>query len=266
MLDSKSELKADMAPRFINAAVDTQIEWPRKEALITFGRWELIAFPPSREHDASLHLDLVRASLSDVEAISVFSQLLSIASWLDDTFAVLLPAWSGNPVPCRPPRQTQHWPSSIIDSWCNSWQPLNDEPARRALAIYREAVNMDDFHSVPYAVLGFYKILESAYGEGAERARNLEQEVAQLLAKKNINEWQLREIGFTPEASPEEIAKFLKRAGRDAVAHANKEPVVNPDDARQQRRMSVAASILREVARSCIQSRFQVGTSRWNQM
>jgi hypothetical protein len=254
-----------MASNFINAPVDAQIEWPRKEAVITFGRWELISFPPSRDHDASLHLDLLRAGLSDVEAISVFNQLLSIASWLDDTFAVLLPGDSGSPVPCRPRRQTRRWPSSILDSWCNSWQPLKDEGALRALAIYREAVNMDDFHSVPYAVLGFYKILESAYPQGSERARNLEKEVAQLFAKKNIDERQLREIGFTPKDSPEQIAKFLKEAGRDAVAHANKEPVVNPDDARQQRRMSVAASILGEVARSCIQSRFQVGTSRWNQ-
>jgi len=254
-----------MVPNFINVPVDTQIEWPRKEAVITFGRWELISFPPSRDHDASLHLDLLRAGLSDVEAISVYNQLLSIASWLDDTFAVLLPGWSGNPVPGRPPRQTRRWPSSIIDSWCNSWQPLKDEGARRALAIYREAVNMDDFHSAPYAVLGFYKIVESAYPQGPERARNLEKEVAQLLAKKNIDERQLREIGFTPKDSPEQLAKFLKKAGRDAVAHANKEIGVNPDDARQQRRMSVAASILRAVARSCIQNKFQVGTSRWNQ-
>lgn len=124
---------------------------------------------------------------------------------------------------------------------------------------------MDDFHSVPYAVLGFYRILESAYREGAERMQNLEKEVANMLAKNYINERQLREIGSTPKDSPEQIARFLKTAGRDAVVHANKEPVVNPDDARQQRRMSVAASILRAAARSCIQSRFQVGTNRWDQ-
>jgi hypothetical protein len=254
-----------MVPNFINVSVDTQIEWPRKEALIAFGRWELISFPPSRDHDASLHLDLIRAGLSDVEAISLFNQLLSIASWLDDTFAVLLPRESGSPVPCRPSRQTRRWPSSILDSWCNSWQPIKDARARRALAIYREAVNMDDFHSVPYAVLGFYKIFESAYGNVVERARSLEREVAQILAKRNIDQLHLREIGFTPKDSPERIAKFLKEAGRDALAHAHKEPVVNPDDARQQRRMSVAASILRVAARSCIQSRFQLGTSRWKQ-
>lgn len=254
-----------MASRFINVPVETKIEWPRKEAVITFGQWEIISFPPSQDHDASLHLDLIRAGMSDLEAISVFNQLLSIASWLDDTFAVLLPGWSGNPVPGRTPRQTRRWPSSILDSWCNSWQPLKDERARRALAIYREAVNMETFHSAPYAVLGFYKILESAYGEGKERTWRLEKEVAQLLSKRDVSERQLREIGFTLEDSPRQIAEFLKKAGRDAVAHANKDPVVNPDDARHQHRMSVAASILRAAARSCIQCRFQVGTNRWDQ-
>jgi len=254
-----------MALSFINVPVDTQIEWPRKEAVITFGRWEIIACPPAQNHDASLHLDLSRARLSSSEAISVLNQLLSIASWLDDTFAVLLPGWSGNPVPVRPPRQTQRWPSSILDTWCNNWHPLEDERARRALAVYREAVNMEQFHSVPYPVLGFYKILESAYPKGAERAQNLEREVAQILAHENIDERQLREIGFPSKGSPKQISNFLKQAGRDAVAHANKDPAVNPDDATQQRRMSVVALILRAAARSCIKSRFQVETNRWKQ-
>ena len=72
------------------------------------GAWEIIAFPPSQDHDTSLHIDLTRTRLSIVEAGSVLNQLLSIAAWLDDNFAVLLPGWEGNPVPCRPPRRLTH--------------------------------------------------------------------------------------------------------------------------------------------------------------
>jgi hypothetical protein len=254
-----------MPPRFLNVPVEVQIQWPRKEAVVTFGACEIIVFPPSPDHDASLHIDLTHTHLSDVEAGSVLSQFLSIAAWVDDTFAVLLPGWSGNPDPCRPTRQTRSWPSSILDNWCNSWHPIADERSCRALAIYREAMNMQHFHSLPYAVLGFYKILESAYPDGPERGKKLEQQVADLLAHDGLKIYQLREIDCDLNKSPEQIANFLYRAGRQAVAHANKDPTINPDDIGQQRQMSVAASILHAAARACIKSQFRVGTNRWDQ-
>jgi hypothetical protein len=201
-----------MNPRFLNVPVDVQIEWPRMRATEAFGAWEIIAFPPSQNHDPSLHIELTRPRLSTVEAGSVLNQLLSIAAWLDDNSAVLLPGWAGNPVPCRPSRQTTGWPSSIVDTWCNSWQPVKDEKARRALAIYREAVNMRHFHSQPYAVLGFYKIFESAFPDGATRGKKLEQEVADLLNHNKVNIHELRAIGFDRNTPPEQLASFLYTA------------------------------------------------------
>jgi hypothetical protein len=233
-----------MPPRFLNSPVDTQLQWPRKEAVVDFGNREIVVFPPSKDHDPSLHIDLVGTRLPDVEAASVLSQFLSIAVWLDDTFAVLLAGWSGNPVPVRPARQTSCWPSSILDTWCNAWQPVADVKARRALAIYREAVNMEHFHSLPYAVLGYYKIIESAYPDGPKRKRQLEQEVSDLLAKDRINIAQLKQIGFDQNRSPEKIAAFLWEGGRHAVAHAKNDPTINPDDFNQ----LVALRVIRRAA------------------
>jgi hypothetical protein len=255
-----------MTPCFLNLPVDVGIGWPRKEAIVTFGATKIFVFPPSQHHDASLHIDLAYARLTDVAARSLLNQFLSIAAWLDDTFAILLDGGSGNPVPCRPERQTISWPCSILDTWCNAWSPIKDENARRALAIYREAINMQHFHSLPYAVLGFYKILESAYPtDGRARGRKLEQHVADLLAGNMINKHELQEIGFDLNSPPGQIASFLYSEGRQAVAHANKVPTINPDDAGQQRRMSVAASILQAASRSCITSQFRVGTDPWDQ-
>jgi hypothetical protein len=254
-----------MNPRFFNVPVDVQIQWPRERATIAFGACEIIAFPPSQDHDPTLHIELTHHGLSIVEAQSILNQLLSVAAWLDDNSAVLLPGWAGNPVPCRPPRQTRGWPSSICDTWCNAWEPVEDEKARRALAIYREAVNMQHFHSQPYAVLGFYKIFESAFPDGRTRGKKLAQEVADLLSRNGINVSGLREIGFERNSSPQELASFLYEAGRKAVAHASMAPTVNPDDSGDQRAMSVAASMLRAAARSCIKSQFRIGENRWNQ-
>ena len=261
----KSAVSGNYHLRFLNVPVDVQIEWPRAQVTMAFGEWEIIAFPPSQDHDPSLHIELTRPRLSTVEAGSVLNQLLSVAAWLDDKSAVLLPGWAGNPVPCRPSRQTKGWPSSILNSWCNAWQPVKDEQARRALAIYREAINMQHFHSQPYAVLGFYKIFESAFLEGRTPAEKLTQEVADLLNRNRINARELREIGFERKSSPEDLASFLQKEGRHAVAHANRDPTINPDDIGDQRQMSVVASILRAAARSCIKSQFRIGENRWDQ-
>jgi hypothetical protein len=254
-----------MNPRFLNVPVDVQIEWPRAQAAVTFGDWEIIAFPPSQDHDPSLHIELTRTGLSTVGAGSVLNQFLSVAAWLEDKSALLLPGWAGDSVPCRPPRQTRAWPSSRFYTWGNAWRPVKNENARRALAIYREAVNMQRFHSQPYAVLGFHKIFESAFPDGVTRSKKLEQEVADLFNRNRINMHELRAIGFDRNPPPEQLVSFLYKAGRQAVAHASKHPPINPDTSEEQLQMSVAGSILRKAARSSIKSQFCIGENRWDQ-
>jgi hypothetical protein len=253
-----------MPARYLNHGVDAHIAWPRKETSIRFGSAEIIVFPPDKEHDASLHIDLTSARLGDRQAASLLSHLLSIAVWLEDQPAVLLNGWSGNPVPVRPRRQTRSWPSSILDTWCNAWQPIENPTARRALAIYREALNMEHFHSLPYAVLGYYKVLETTL-DGLERGRFLERELTPLLRDDCLSPYEMSIIGFDETPSPQQLANFLRVEGRLAVAHANKEPSVDPDDFSHQRKMAVAAKILRPVTRSYIRGELGVGENRWDQ-
>jgi hypothetical protein len=132
------------------------------------------------------------------------------------------------------------------------------------LALYREALNMRRFHSQPYAVLGFYKIVETTFG-GHERKAFLEEAIARMLANRRIRDYHLKAIGFSQASSPSDIASFLYQDGRHAVAHAQKAPHIDPDDIGQVRSMSVAASILRDIARQYIIDVLGVGTNRWQQ-
>ncbi len=252
-----------MRSRFTNHSVMTEANWPRSETRFSFGPHEIVIFPPDKEHDPSLHLDLGRAGLSGVEGMSVLSQLLSIAAWLDDTCAVLHNGGSGNPVPVRPRRQTICYATSISDHWGNSWGPLEDPVARRALAIYREAVNLYRFHSIPYAVLGFYKILETNF-DGRQRTEFLLRELESMISANQIADYQLGAIEQSVGDSAK-LAEFLHKEGRNAVAHANLSPAINPDEILDVRRMSVAAQILRPLARRFINQEFGVGTNRWDQ-
>jgi hypothetical protein len=123
---------------------------------------------------------------------------------------------------------------------------------------------MEHFHSLPYAVLGYYKVIETTL-DGLERGRFLNREAARLLDNEYLDSYSLRLIGFDAKPDPEHLANFLRVEGRLAVAHANKEPTVDPDDFMQQRKMSVAATILRDVARRYMRSELGISENRWDQ-
>ena len=108
-------------------------------------------------------------------------------------------------------------------------------------------------------MLPFLRNLRVRILEGRTPAEKLTQEVADLLNRNRINARELREIGFERKSSPEDLASFLQKEGRHAVAHANRDPTINPDYIGDQRQMSVVASILRAAARSCIKSQFRIG-------
>jgi hypothetical protein len=254
-----------MTSVFLNHPVSTAVEWPRAESKVSFGAWEIVVFPPSPEHDASLHIDLTRSRLTGAGGMSVLNQLLSIASWLDDQYAVLLPGWSGNPVPCRPSRRTREFPTSMLDGWLNTWTPLASEKARLALALYREAVNMQHFHATPYAVLGFYRILELAWPDGKIRGAALEKQVQRQLAGDQIYESQLRHSGYAGDLNAEAIARHLYKECRQAVAHATAEPIINPDETLDQYQMSAAAVVLRPLVRQVVHEELNVSLNRWDQ-
>jgi hypothetical protein len=164
-----------MQRRFLNHPVSTGVGSPNAEAKFNFGGWGIIAFPPSPELEASLHIDLAAHQLSLADGMSVLNQLLSIAAWLDDNYVVLLPGLSGSSEPNRQPRQTREFPTSMVAGWSNSWEPMMDGRARLTLAIYREAVNMQSYHFLPFAVVGFYRVLEVAWPDGKERSSRIEE-------------------------------------------------------------------------------------------
>ena len=66
-----------MVARFLNHGVDGAIDWPNITVTFMFGDYEIVAFPPSRQNDASIHIDLSKHKLSPVEGMSVLSQYLA---------------------------------------------------------------------------------------------------------------------------------------------------------------------------------------------
>jgi hypothetical protein len=245
--------------------VETGIGWPRLETTINFGRWRLTAFPPTAEFDASLHLDVAAYGITLTEGMSVLNQFLSIAAWVDDIFAVLLPGLADTVSATRQPRQTRLFPKSIMDGWTNSWQPIEDERIRLTLAIYREAVNMQRYHSLPYAVVGFYRILEALRPDGKLRGKLIEYHLDEILQGDSIWGWLQRAGGYCDDLTASAVATYLREECRHAAAHASSNPIINPDDASHQYQMGAAATLLRKLARQAMQADLGISTNRWVQ-
>jgi hypothetical protein len=258
-----SELGARPRSRYLNVGVETAVQWPRKACHFPFGASSLVALPPTKEHDASLHIDLSAHRVSDREGRSLLSEALSIAVWIDDQLGTLLDGWSGNPIPLAVHRNTHRHPSSIVDGWCNSWQRVDDEQVRLLLGLYREARNLELTHSIPYALLGYYRIFENIWPHGPSRGEALGGVMTKLLAENDVEEYELKALELDNTPSGQELADLL-RAERLRVAHAKASTDLNPDVSDDVSRLSVAASILRRGARMAMSDTIGITTSRWS--
>jgi hypothetical protein len=254
--------------RFLNCAVSTGVEWPKADTAFSFGTWEIIAFAPTQQHDASLHIDVAAHHLTLASGLSVLNQLLSIAAWLDDIYAVPLYGLLGTTEPNRQTRQTREFPTSILQGWCNSWKPVEDERKRTALAIYREAVNMARFHSLPFAVVGFYRVLEVTWPDGKLRGARMEEYLNEILAGDTVWLWLLQNGAYDGEATGKAVATYLFEECRHAAVHASgkkNRTIINPDDGIDQYRMRAAVSILKKLADEAMQHDLGISRNRWDQ-
>src|SRR4051812_18589970 len=102
-------------PFWLNHGISGEITWPSCEVEFLFGKHRIVALPTTLKSHASLHIDLEVHSINHVTGMSVLSQILSLASWIEDAPAKLLPGWAGNPAPVPVPRHPASSPSSRFD-------------------------------------------------------------------------------------------------------------------------------------------------------
>lgn len=250
-------------PEWCRYGVDGEIEWPRKQAVVKFGNWELLAFPSTRDHEPSLQIELSSNRVREIEARSICNQLLSICSWCDDAPASLLSGTCGSPkaTPLPRDRRSGHL-TSIVDEWPYSRSPVEDPDQKLALGLYREAVWQNCHGSIPYAALGFFKILEIRQG-GEGRKKWMPRQLLHEIETKGLDEFYFGYFMSLVIEQKTEPSKYLYNNCRLAVAHATKAPVINPDDAQQVRDLSACTPILRSLARIYIRDDLGIQEDQW---
>jgi hypothetical protein len=236
-----------MMIKWSHVGVKGSADWPDKETKIQFGGHELILRPATKDTEQSIHIAL--QEISDTDALNLINHFLSILTWCTDQGMENLYGWSGNPIPVSVPRQSRPVGSSIAFLFYRNAE--NDPKTRLALALYREGRTIN---SIPFEFLSYFKILNIFWNDKTitEGLRNILSKISNTEARKRIDE--LRK-------EHNDVAAYLYKSGRCAIAHAYSTPIVDPDDIADLHRLSKDLIIIKSVAEYLIENELHVSRS-----
>lgn len=243
--------------RWLHVGVKGSAVWPTEETTVGFGGHKLVLKPATRETEQSVHIKL--RDISDVDALTLINRFLSILSWCDDQPMENRYGWSGNPVPVAVPRESRVVGSSIAFPFYRNLEP--DEKARLALALFREARTVN---STPFEFLSYFKILNIFWKDrlvtiNGQRQNPIIEGIRATVPKlkDELAVSRLRTLGTTEP----DVPKYLYESGRCAIAHAYADPIVDPDDVSDLRRLSEDLYIVKEIAEHLIEVELKVSRS-----
>jgi hypothetical protein len=229
----------------MNLGVFGQCGWPDRQLEVTFGNYRFVLMPRTKEKSASIHVETHGDDgLAEMTAINRF---LSVISWSYKESLENEDVWSGSRMPGAAP--ATNLARTINPYFLVRWNPLPDPKQRLAVALYREALSVN---SLPYQFLGFFKIINILYKSGPEQV----QWIRATLPKLNYIPAQERLASL--QHSELDVAQYLYESGRCAVAHAFADPLVDPDDLTDLRRLSADLDVVRALAEHLIEHELYV--------
>ena len=230
---------------WMNLGVSGECGWPDSQIEVRFGTTRLILMPPTSITSASIHLET--HSNDNLDEMTTVNRFLSVVSWADKQSLQNDYGWSGNPVPCAVRKMSLA--RSINRDFLTRWNPLLDPKQQLAVALYREAMSVN---SVPYKVLGFFKIINILYKDGPAQMAWIKE----TLPKLTENYLRGRILALSNAES--DVAKYLFVSCRCAVAHASSDPLIDPDDLTHLRRLSADLEVVQALAEYLIKYELNV--------
>lgn len=249
-------LGARRGSNFLNLGVDTSVTWPREPTRVEFGGHHIVLFPKTKENMQSMSIDLHGERIGAEDARTLFNRFLSVLSWCDDRHAILRGGWSGSPVPVPVPRRALA--SSTMTPWIFNRSMPEDTELLNCLSYYREGLNAAEAGIASQEVLSFFKVFESGFKhfdskEIGQKAREWIKEVFGEACKDILPDRLKR---FEEDMQEKTVEKYVYENCRVAAAHASKRFASDTDMSSETRRLSVAAEIIRALARHYIRTTF----------
>ncbi len=242
---------------WLSCRVTTQAVWPNEQKEVKYGKHTFTLMPLTKEHSASVHIEL--KGISHIEGQTLIKRFLSALAWKCDALAITHNGWSGHskPVPMSRHRIPCGDSSPLFP---NEVYEIADEKAKLAVALYRDARSLD---SVPFRFLSFFKILNIFWNDKMRKGKN---ELVEGLRASLLNLTEedcikrIKEI----ESREGDVANYLHKKGRCAVAHAFADPIVDPDVVTDLHRLSKDLWLMQKLAAYLIEKNFGIEQSIWD--
>jgi hypothetical protein len=238
--------------KWIDLAVMPHFSWPNKQVELEFEAKKIVLQPSSEKQSCTV-------SVFDENRISfeaggrILFRFLSRLSWskdagIEELFIV------GSNIPNRPGLLGRGFYGrsgwAQVDPWDYIYLPIpQSEKAERALAVYREAMNVN---SIPYSFLGFFKVLNILFSNGNSQKNWISDNLGSI--KYSCEKSRLIELQKTIP----DVGVYLYEQGRCAVAHAFSNDIVNPDSYLDKKRLESDLCLMKAIAALCIEKEFGV--------
>jgi hypothetical protein len=171
-------------------------------------------------------------------------RFLSALAWVEAK-GFLVDGIGGGSLP-SPAGRDKTYGFSICEEFDLSYLPEPaDDKALLALALMREGRGLN--HPA-YAFLSFYRVIEVAFPDGRRRSDWIGNRIGAIkdhFANEALAK--LRDQGIT------EVGVHLRESGRCAIVHAGREPIIDPDDPSDSRRLSLELPIISALAQMAIE-------------
>lgn len=246
------DLRADAATLlnqtglWVVAGVESGVAWPKVQQVLPFEGMDFILRPEDDQVMATICFNARLHRLDVKQGQAKILKLATAMSWGDGgSLAVTRWVSGSHPIGLGNRRMRVVREFMTPDDLP---QPAEEE-AWVALALFREGLaSQNPF----YAFLNFFKVIAAIHRDGRARGAWIQGKLASLdadLAIKRHDE--LR-------ASVPDVARYLFDEGRNAIAHAEKDYFVNPDEPLDYERISQDIPIIRNLAEIAIEEQHKL--------
>jgi hypothetical protein len=241
---------------WIVASLVTEMFWPLKAQSADYEGKEFLLLPMVRTEGATasnpLAVDLLPAiglcasahKLSQVQARVAVMRFASALSWQEGA-KIEIVGWSGGNLPRQTGRSMNRTVREFLEvDWLQS--PASDA-ARTALALYREGISLDNPF---YGFLSLYK----AFSLAVPAPQRSEWFARQHLLRNDLARKRLEEL----KSENHDVGEYLYTQGRHAIAHADRQPFVDPDSSDDHFRLQKDLPLMRGYAEIAIEENFNI--------
>lgn len=230
--------------------ISPRTAWPVRPQSTTFAGQLIWIVPTTLEAHAGVAVNMPQGLERD-EAEAILYRFLSVISWREE-IALTVADRSGGNLPRMmglnndkpsPPREA----FDFIDLICPE-----EENTRLALAFMREGRGINHFG---YAFLSFWRVLEVAFPSTQARIEWMAESLPTLTGAGVAEA-----LASLANQGIADVGRHLFASGRCAIAHANGQPIINPDDPRDARRLMNELPLVKELAVRVMDDRFGIQT------